>query len=530
MFSNLLPFQAAQSLLERLQRMSSAAPPPDPDFIRPEQPRDAIVSVLPGDVFYIVFALLDPEDLLVCKQFDPAQLCRVLSLLVEVDVRSQYRIELAAAGMVDGGPDGAGTMGERLAALREHRRKWDTPTLSLLASHSWPATPNAVEMVTVDGVPCRCEAQSDERLALSFQPTTDGSVSLQAVVASTHRTHLETADLAQDLMVVSERFGNTLDVKLRLLSARTGLEHPEAAQPVYDITTQLSNAHTVQIYDRYILWKARSAQTNTFTVEIRDWRTSQPIWRHGFPPYVSYNLLDHEHLLVTSQRQEHLEIYHVPRLPTPDPSSSVTPEPTEDTAPLLILELPLGSFRASVNQDPKFRILTSGPSPRAPFRPDPALALTAVRFALYNPELLNPVLLVPGATFRAQIDLAHAAARASDRPASPRPRRVFWHEWGPTGGLMLGAFAHGPTEAVFGTPCGTRLPVLLPERTASRTVVLDLHPWAARRAAAERRAAAASAGWLGRSGAASPAASVPFAAYQGPRIMCPERHFPTMVG
>ena len=266
--------------------------------------------------------------------------------------------------------------------------------------------------------------------------------------------------------------------------------------------------------------------------------------RRSFGKYVSFIFLDEAHLLVTSNLQENLEIYHIPSTPSSglhDASSVVT-----DQDPFLILELPLGAFRCWVHQDDRHRVHSSSPDSRAPFHPDPALAITAVRFSIYNPELSASVLLVPGATFQTQIDAAHAASpdAGATTAGNTGTRRVFWHEWGPEGSLLVNvAGADDASRPAFGSPCGARFPVLVHDRrdkASVRVVILDLSPWAVREAQTQGSARGGGPGSEGRDRLVplkdlgglqvrSPRANVPHVAYGGPRLTFPEGHKPTAV-
>lgn len=52
------------------------------------------------------------------------QVCRLLKDIMDADVRTQYKIELAAAGMEDG-PSSTLTSAERLRVLKAHQEAWD---------------------------------------------------------------------------------------------------------------------------------------------------------------------------------------------------------------------------------------------------------------------------------------------------------------------------------------------------------------------------------------------------------------------
>ena len=54
-------------------------------------------------------------------------MCKAFHNLVDTDVRFQYRIELAVAGMQDG-PSSTLPTADRLAILRERQAAWDTLT------------------------------------------------------------------------------------------------------------------------------------------------------------------------------------------------------------------------------------------------------------------------------------------------------------------------------------------------------------------------------------------------------------------
>jgi len=66
------------------------------------------------EILLMVFSELTIPDLLACKQT-----CRNMSSVVENSVRRRYRIELYAAGLVDGPPGGL-SIKERLQALDQY--------------------------------------------------------------------------------------------------------------------------------------------------------------------------------------------------------------------------------------------------------------------------------------------------------------------------------------------------------------------------------------------------------------------------
>lgn len=205
-----------------------------------------------------------------------------------------------------------------------------------------------------------------------------------------------------------------------------------------------------------------------------------------------------------------------------------------DAKPFLVMELPLGAFRCSVHHDERSRIHTSSSPSGAPFRPNPMLSIVAVRFAIYptGTELANALLLVPRATFYEQIE---AARESSD---SEPEHRVFWHEWGPTGGLLLNLSGPEIIPRVMCSACGSRFVVLVRDKWKSgqaQVVVFDVNPWAAREAKNGVNGNARAGGSLTAIKDTSSyrfrtlRASVPHVAYLGPRLSFPKEHKPTFV-
>ena len=149
-------------------------------------------------------------------------------------------------------------------------------------------------------------------------------------------------------------------------------------------------------------------------------------------------------------------------------------------------------------------------------------------------ELANALLLVPRATFHEQID---ATRESMD---SEPDRRMFWHEWGPTGGLLLNLSGPEIIPRVVFSPCGSRFPVLVRDKWKTgqaQIVVFDVNPWAAREARCRN-----SVNGSGKAGGSLTVikdtsgfrfrtlrASIPHVAYLGPRLSFPKEHKPTFV-
>ncbi|EJF62458.1 hypothetical protein DICSQDRAFT_154348 [Dichomitus squalens LYAD-421 SS1] len=480
----------------------------------PGATQTSTLLALPDDILLLVLALIDPDDLLICKQ-----VCMSLSRLVQHDVRSQYRIELAVTGMVDGPPSDI-TLTDRLEQLREHRARSHSSHFSRDES-IWFEVDARVQVLTSDGtILYAMRRPGGYKLDVRTPLRVQAALSLCSYCLSIEagqESHIEAMDMSQNLLIISEATSDTWEVTASFLNITSGEGHADAAGPIIRTVSEQGRPLLVQIHQQYVAWLVWIPASQRREVEVWDWHTSRLVWRRAFRPQVSFTFLDTSHILVTSGRQEVLEVFCL------DGPAYVLGEIIE---PFLTLELPLGAFRCSVHHDERSRIHSSSPPPDAPFIPDPMLSVVAVRFAIYATDLSNALLLVPGSTFRAQIQ----AARGSDESH----HRVFWHEWGPKGGLLLNL--SGPEvipRAVF-SPCGSRFPMLIRDKWragSAQIVIFDLNPWAARAAQSNPK----SSGSLTVMKDASSfrfrtlRASIPHVAYQGPRLSFPKEHKPTYV-
>ena len=208
-----------------------------------------------------------------------------------------------------------------------------------------------------------------------------------------------------------------------------------------------------------------------------------------------------------------------------------------DAPPVLTLELPLGAFRCAVHHDDRSRIHRSSNTDGLPFTPDPMLAVTAIRFSIYAPELSMALLLVPGSTFYEQL-------RVTEEENSPS-RKVFWHEWGPTGALMLNMTSPIVVGRISVNTYGTRV-ALVVRRTNRQwfgsnesldVVLLDLNPRAVHavmNAVTSQDRGTTSLRLMPSEGFqqlqfSKLRATVPYVSYMGPELRIPDKHSVTMI-
>ncbi|KAI0747834.1 hypothetical protein C8Q80DRAFT_696973 [Daedaleopsis nitida] len=469
------------------------------------------ISSLPGDILFLVFSMLDVVDIPACQQ-----VCRLWSRFLKSDLWSQYRLELAATGMVDGA-SGSTTMEDRCQALRNHRMRSQSSKFDS-EGHVWAATDCPTQALVCDGtVLFAVHKNGGFEVEIRPPPSASGCSEVRQLAIRPLGEHarIEAVDVAQALLVVSEVVDTrSWEVKMHMLSLDSGEAHPAAADAAPDVTSERGRVFPVQIYRQYVVWQRFSPGTTSRAVEIWNWQSGRVVWRQEFPPQVSYTFLDECHLLVTIGRQEDLRVYQYR-----DVDASSDPPQTE---PVVILELPLGAFRCSVHRDDRSRDHSSS-SVDAPFHPDPALAVLPIRFAIYEPSLSAALLLVPGGTIQEQVTLAGAASGAG-------PRRVYWHEWGPRGSLLLDVTDLQVTTFV---PCGTRVAVLSRDKRKKDTVlILDLNPWVVR--AIEKPGSGSGAKPVSERDMdcmqfSKLRATVPHVAQWAARVSFPKDHQPTLV-
>ena len=243
---------------------------------------------------------------------------------------------------------------------------------------------------------------------------------------------------------------------------------------------------------------------------------------------MSYVFLDDNHLIITAVRQEEVMVYTLNE-------HDIAPA-NLDAPPVLTLELPLGAFRCAVHHDDRSRIHRSSNTDGLPFTPDPMLAVTAIRFSIYAPELSMAILLVPGSTFYEQL-------RVTEEENSPS-RKVFWHEWGPTGALMLNMTSPIVVGRISVNIYGSRVALVVcrtnrqwfGSKESLDVVLLDLNP---REVHAVMNAVSSQDSTTSLRLMPSEEfqqlqfsklrATVPYVSYMGPELRIPDKHSVTMI-
>ncbi|RPD65839.1 hypothetical protein L226DRAFT_566347 [Lentinus tigrinus ALCF2SS1-7] len=533
--------QVAQSVVERFLPSPSSAPPSElAHAASSDESLAAAVNIvqdsmrislhtLPDDVLLLILSWLGPDDVVACKRTS-----RFLSRVIANDARLQYTLALAACGMVDGPPGGM-DLNERAERFEAYRAR-TTPTRDPVFTHEenvWPRSDQPhVQVLACDRTVfyAAATAQAGGTGRQDVEIRSPGAAPRCLTLELREPAYLKAADVSQDLLVVGEAMESYPTVRLRMhmLSIETGRPHPAAAVPWIEVGCEHGTQTPVQILREKVVWQRCESSPHTRRdVEVCNWQTGNLVWRHTFRTQVSYGFLDDDHLIVTAYRQEEVLIYALQEQETVI-ADHEAPEP------ILTLELPLGAFRCAVHYDDRSRIHRSSYTAGLPFVPDPMLAVTAIRFSIYAPELSMALLLIPGSTVYKQLKIADEGGLRSPK--------VFWHEWGPEGALLLNMSSPGLIGRISFNTYGTRIAVIVRSSTGWLSpkalldvVILELNPRAVRESlhttplqgSDHRRIAGDQA--VQQLQFKTLRATVPHVSYVGPRLVLPDRHFPTMI-
>ena len=126
--------------------------------------------------------------------------------LLKDDLASRYRIELAAAGMIDG-PPGGSMLAERYKEVRAHRLRSQSSAFHS-ERHTWPAIDNFVQVLVCGGTVLYAVYKDgghsiEIRSPPSAVPSASGSA-VRHLSIQMAQSRIEALDTSQDLLVISE--------------------------------------------------------------------------------------------------------------------------------------------------------------------------------------------------------------------------------------------------------------------------------------------------------------------------------------
>lgn len=444
---------------------------------------------LPVEILSEVLVLLDHLSILHCSA-----VCRQLHALVATSLNLQYRVELAAEGLIDGPPGGpASTTAARMDVLLERRVAWRALRPRRRASVALAGHCHAYELVGGLFAKALEEFGAARRLVASWLPSSTADETRLVVDDLGVRVKDFALDPAQDLIVLLEHrpaagpsantsaatAGADIRVHLRKLSGGVVAPHPAAKVPVL-CRRALGPVHgcMIQIVEDVVgmyfwmplhgvlIWNWMTGEELVF---IQEDQAPERIWDFSFLSprvYMVTTLKDGGEIRIYSfgspsspRRPLHVATLH---LPAPHPNRALF-ELTTTTGPFLA-RAPAGS-PFSFARTARVHVFTLHHDPGAHRgRWQPAC------FVVHNRTLMRYV-----EAYRE----GGGGSGAADVP---------WEEWGPAGtrffvlavGFQWLRYVHG-TRVVC--------PVLQPSGE-SRVEVLDLNVHALRAPTAAEKGAA----------------------------------------
>ncbi|EIW84388.1 hypothetical protein CONPUDRAFT_100433, partial [Coniophora puteana RWD-64-598 SS2] len=182
-------------------------------------------SAIPEELLVHIFLDLDIASLVTCKR-----VCKQFADIILRSALVQYHIELAANCMQDGPDAGPSTdPATRLAAIRKHRRAWNT--LAWRAPEVVPSSLDGTTWELVGGVVC---AGSLTAVAFTQLPSPLRGIERKewSVALAPLKVRDFTVDPSQDLLVVvddqEQMYVLQCPVKVHLRTMSTGAPHPGA--------------------------------------------------------------------------------------------------------------------------------------------------------------------------------------------------------------------------------------------------------------------------------------------------------------
>ncbi|KAH8985219.1 hypothetical protein EDB86DRAFT_3083757 [Lactarius hatsudake] len=316
---------------------------------------------LPVEILSEVLVLLDHLSILHCSA-----VCRHLHALVATSLNLQYRVELAAEGVIDGSPGGpAYTTAARMDLLLERRVAWRALRPRRRASVALAGHCHAYELVGGLFAKALEEYGAARRLVASWLPSNTTDETRLVVDDLGVRIKDFALDPAQDLIVLLEHrpaagpsantsaatAGADIRVHLRKLSAGAVVPHPEAKVPVL-CRRALGPVHgcMIQIVEDVVgmyfwmplhgvlIWNWMAGEELVF---IQEDQVPERIWDFSFlspRAYMVTTLKDGGEIRIYSfaspssfRRPAHVATLH---LPTPHPNRALF-ELTTTTGPFL---------------------------------------------------------------------------------------------------------------------------------------------------------------------------------------------------
>ncbi|KAI0356942.1 hypothetical protein OH77DRAFT_183926 [Trametes cingulata] len=440
---------------------------------------------LPPELLTGILLELDFQSLFRCRQ-----VCVLLKDLIDQDVRLQYQIELAVAGMEDG-PPSATTAAERLRMLNARQDAWDK--LAWTEREEIPMSQGGVWEL-YGGV----LAQGEGSRSLVFKQLPSKIRGIEGRTWRLEDVGVNIRDFgmdpSQDLLVIienrPEQSGMTCSVHLR--SLETGEPHRAAPRPavVSHLPQVREYSYAIQVSESYLGVLMTSHDGDHSEMLIWNWKTGH---RHLYltgADLASFAFLTSHHVLLGSLPAVAIgedNLFHGddPRLLVIDLErlSGEHEMDFNDLDYLCEFHYPaltdnFAVIGLSIRSDPAPN-WTPSPGLKVPFHVARQDRLFVITLGVIhgNMQVIPLISLVPSSTFLACLD----------KIAPGETRRAFeWSEWGPAGSrLMPGLPTHSSVWVcyVYG------MTFVMSARSGSQRVVmtLDFNQLAVRRARQQGR-------------------------------------------
>ncbi|KAI0066345.1 hypothetical protein BV25DRAFT_1529227 [Artomyces pyxidatus] len=441
----------------------------------------------PNDVILEILERLEWRDIIACRQT-----CHRLKSIIEASVLLQYRIELAACGMLDGerGPHTL-PVHERLERLKLYQEAWLNLTWTENNDLAHLLGRNYSDNVTT-GVALGFPSRLDSTLLLQTVPSFLRGIDEDHKIFDGPTRTLVRLDLSQDLWIsMNIPLHDPFDVTYYLKSISTGDAHPLAHDE--GRMRPFRRAAAVDYCGNYVLQSRRADSTSS--VFVHNWKTGivesekREYWSIGTEEYRSRNgwFLDENYIL--------LDIFT---------SDATGPRPFQSSSAGCLVIVPISpsdtrSYRFFL---PEFfqdlthwahRIISrcTGGLAQGCFYADHADRLLSLRPSLRASGSSDPqfVIDIPVRTFRAYIQSHPGDAGA--------PVIVPWEEWGPRGTRITLETATGSARAPRTSVHGMRRLSVRADGTSGTVTVLDYHPRRVARALARGDAKVVHGGSVG---------------------------------
>ncbi|KAI0717895.1 hypothetical protein C8T65DRAFT_571295 [Cerioporus squamosus] len=410
---------------------------------------------LPVELLSLILIYLDFRDVLRCRE-----VCAWLKHVVDDDVRMQYKVELAAAGMEDG-LHSTLTASDRLVALRERQSAWKK--LSWLSQEDLPAPQDSELWEFYGGV----FARDANRRTLHFWQVPSQSRRIAGRKWTIDDVGVSISDFymdpAQDVLVIVEDVPQSGLCRVHLRSMITGKAHPSAASKWLELEPEYGplNAYSIQTSNDHLalLLSTLAEDVAGIVTEfvVWNWKTGARVLDIIGENLYSFTFLSPSYILLLAYRRSGLND-GTTRLGSTDPCIMVldliTVPYDDEPVPMTELKYLCAFTYPDLDQECAVVDMLLRADPGPDWLPSPSLG---VPFSVSrdNRVLVVTIQVIHGvrsttSNLLSFIPFATLLSAIKSMPPG-QTRRVFaWETWGPEGSRLQIA---PPRFDPFDMPC-----------------------------------------------------------------------------